>query len=353
MDSVMDDAAVALLSTAWGLGDVSPKPLPAGHTNSSYLVPTEQGPCIVRVSWPGKTAEQVHRERQAIRQVRGKQGNIAVPTVIPTREGNDVVRTDEGRWLHVFERIDGLPGLPQDPDRATTHAMHALARLHAALAPLPCPSADPLAWLWQRYERIRAHPAPLLPAIPNAHYDLMLDRAHAWLTAAMTWVRGPIQWLHGDFHAGNLLFIDHRVCGIVDFDEVGQGASWLEAAFAAFALSRDAERDDGFHFDDRRWHQAVLAYAEMIPGADATWWVRYREALMNLFCLDQVLIHIHAAQRRLWQPGPGMGFLGCWRALRRQYALNESQRSTASTVASRSSAVGEASCRQSTASSLR
>lgn len=40
-----------------------------------------------------------------------------------------------------------------------------------------------------------------------------------------------------------------------------------------------------------------------------------RDALMDLFCADQVLIHLEAAQRGLWMPGPGMGFLACWRQL--------------------------------------
>ncbi|MDI9654125.1 aminoglycoside phosphotransferase, partial [Burkholderia cenocepacia] len=37
--------------------------------------------------------------------------------------------------------------------------------------------------------------------------------------------------------------------------------------------------------------------------------------LMTLFCADQTLIHLEAAQRGLWMPGPGIGFLGGWRQL--------------------------------------
>lgn len=40
-----------------------------------------------------------------------------------------------------------------------------------------------------------------------------------------------------------------------------------------------------------------------------------RDTLRTLFCIDQILIHLEAAQRGLWQPGPGIGFLGCWHQL--------------------------------------
>jgi hypothetical protein len=40
-----------------------------------------------------------------------------------------------------------------------------------------------------------------------------------------------------------------------------------------------------------------------------------RDALVDLFCAEQTLIHLEAAQRGLWMPGPGMGFLACWRRL--------------------------------------
>jgi hypothetical protein len=40
-----------------------------------------------------------------------------------------------------------------------------------------------------------------------------------------------------------------------------------------------------------------------------------RDALRVLFCADQTLIHLEAAQRGLWMPGPGIGFLGGWRQL--------------------------------------
>jgi Ser/Thr protein kinase RdoA (MazF antagonist) len=353
MGSVIDDAARDLLRTVWGLGDVRLEPLLAGHTNSSYLVHAGHGTFIARISWPGKTAAQVDRERQAIGLARGKVGDVVVPTIIPTRQGTDYVRTTDGRWLHVFKCIDGTSGMPSDSGHATGHAMRALAALHAALSPMPITNSDPLTWLSVRYERVRARPTPLLASIRSAEYTVMLEYLGALLTATTVWVRGPVQWLHGDFHAGNILFAGHRVSGVVDFDEVGQGAAWLEAAFAAFALSRDTDNDDGFRFDASRWQQAVMAYASAIPGADANWWLGHRDTLLNLFCLDQILIHIEAAQRGLWEPGPGMGFLGCWRTLSDQCDRNASHRSMASTVASRSSARGEASCRHSTASSPR
>ncbi|MDI9654124.1 hypothetical protein QM306_38160, partial [Burkholderia cenocepacia] len=75
------------------------------------------------------------------------------------------------------------------------------------------------------------------------------------------------------------------VNGVLDFDDVGQGAPWLEAAFASFALSRDADRDDGFVFDRGRWVASLDAYAATRPDAAPAWLRDHHDALMTLFCL--------------------------------------------------------------------
>ena len=56
-------------------------------------------------------------------------------------------------------------------------------------------------------------------------------------------------------------------------------------------------------------------YAATRLDAVPDWMHDRRDALMALFCVDQTLIHLEAAQRGLWVPGPGLGFLGGWRQL--------------------------------------
>jgi Ser/Thr protein kinase RdoA (MazF antagonist) len=314
MEGVTEQALRQLLETAWGLRRTRLEPLLAGHTNSTFLVHGDRPTSVARLSWPGKPAEQVTRECQAIELVRGKLGGVAVPTAVPTEGGHLHVATPDGRWLHLFERIPGTAGVPVS-QRGLEHAMRTLAALHAGLSRASLDTGLRTAWLAQRHERVLGRAAPPLAALTRPDVPATLRRIGAQLAAAEAWLEGPVQWLHGDFHGGNLLLADDRVCGVVDFDEVGRGAAWLEAAFAAFAFCRHAEDERAFRFDEARWAQCVGAYAGASGVAGARWWLDRRDALMILFCTDQVLIHLEAAQRGLWTPGPGMGFLGCWETL--------------------------------------
>jgi Ser/Thr protein kinase RdoA (MazF antagonist) len=353
MDGMTNEAIRQLLRTAWGLGKVRLEPLAGGHTNSSFLVHGARCGHVVRVSWAGKTVAQVDRESCVLALIRGTLAGVSVPSVRPTLSGTDYVRTPQGHWLHVFECIAGAPGLPADAPFAKEHAMRALAALHGALSLARTDTTDPLAWLTARYRRVRSRPAPPLAAGLRAACDTVLDRIAVALRTASTWLRGPVQWLHGDFHVGNLLYLGDRLTGIVDFDEVGQGSTWLEAAFAAFALSRDVGNEGDFAFSAWDWQRAVTAYAAATSQPQATWWTDHRDALASLFCADQVLIHLEAAQRGSWSPGPGMGFFGCWHRLLAHGASSASQSRTASTVAVLDPEHGDESCRQSTASSPR
>ncbi|WP_186332393.1 phosphotransferase [Bordetella genomosp. 13] len=210
------------------------------------------------------------------------------------------------------------PSANADPDVPTAsiaNAMRTLARLHGALAALATDTQDALAWLRARHTRVSRLPNAAIPSIPEHQYGSVLPSIAGLLSSLDAGIPGPVQWLHGDYHAGNLLLIDQDVSGILDFDDVGQGSPWIEAAFALFALTRDVSREDAFVFDAPAWDAGLRAYAQIRPDVPAAWLQAHRGRLMLLFCADQVLIHLHAARRGLWAPGAGMGFLGCWRQL--------------------------------------
>jgi Ser/Thr protein kinase RdoA (MazF antagonist) len=360
MDGMTEGALRQILQREWGWGEVDLVPLTGGHTNRSFLVHGDAPRCVARLSWAGKTTAQVDREARMLALARQGLHTIAVPTIVTTRLGAGHVTTAEGQWLHVFERIQGTTGVPASVPTAPADAMHGLAALHAALARADTDTGDPVAWLLTRYRRVcsRRIPTCMHGLVRQRDYDDVLRHAGDCLARASTsaWAAPRIQWLHGDFHAGNLLFDRGRLRGVVDFDEVGQGSAWLEAAFAAFALSRDVTREDAFCYDTVAWEHAMHSYAWPGSTGDVAAWIARRDVLAMLFCIDQVLIHVEAAQRGLWTPGPGMGFLGGWRTLLAQ-ALpagpcgEASQRRTASTVASLVSAQGDPSCRQTIASS--
>ncbi|SFI75186.1 Ser/Thr protein kinase RdoA involved in Cpx stress response, MazF antagonist [Paraburkholderia megapolitana] len=306
----------SLLHRHWGIVQARLQLLSSGHTNKSYLVHCDSRVAVLRVSWPGKSVEQVRCEKSALDYVASAPHLPALPRLQPTVTAQPYIQTADGSWLHLFEHIPGSPGLLDDAQRGVVDAMRTLAHLHAAMATIPASESSPLAWLNTRYARVAARPAPPLPALLLEQYDLLLQHIGAHLGAAAArgvWTTEPVRWLHGDYHAGNLLFIDGNVRGILDFDDVGQGAHGLEAAFALFALSRDTTVEDRFVYDIGLWDMGLRTYAETQPDTTASDRMHEnRDALMYLFCADQVLIHLEAAQRHLWMPGPGMGFLGCW-----------------------------------------
>lgn len=241
----------------WNIGPARLQALASGHTNKTYLVEGDAGRAVLRVSWAGKPLGQMQREASILGRLGAARTTAprlpALPRLQPTVDARTGVRLPDGRWLHLFEHIDGRPGLPDDPHAGATDAMRTLAHLHTALAAIPASEAAPLAWLSARHARVAARAMLSLPGDLNDAYDTVIRRIGAHLDAAAAWLTGPAHWLHGDYHAGNLLYVGNAVNGVLDFDDVGQGAPWLEAAFASFALSRDADRDDGFVFDRGRW----------------------------------------------------------------------------------------------------
>ena len=318
IDAMMSDVerVELLLMEHWDIRPTLIQALSTGHTNKTYRVDYGSRASVLRVSWRGKSAEQVRREASILDHLGSSPELPTLPRFQSTVDAQPCTQADDGSWLHLFEHIDGTPGLPDEAEPAIVDAMRTLARLHAAMATLSASVSDPLAWLNERYARVSARPAPPLPTVLLEHYDLLLQRIGMHFAAAATWIRGPARWLHGDYHAGNLLFAEGAVTGVLDFDDVGQGAHWLETSFALFALARDSSNEDRFTFDVPRWDAGLRAYAALQPGDDASDLMHLkRDSLVDLFCADQALIHLEATQRGLWMPGPGMGFLACWRQL--------------------------------------
>jgi Ser/Thr protein kinase RdoA (MazF antagonist) len=305
----------AILYTNWGVRPDGVQLLPAGHTNKSFLVRCGSRAAVLRVSWPGKSAAQVQREAAVLDHLNALPKLPVLPRTRTTLAGQAYVPGRGGHWLHLYEHISGSSGLPDDTTAGTANAMRSLAHLHTALTAIPVSDASPVAWLRERYERVSSRPAPPLPTALLANYGLLLRRVDEHLADAMHWIPGPVRWLHGDYHAGNLLFIDRTVNGILDFDGVAQGSQSLETAFALFALTRDTGLENRFAFDPLLWDTGLEAYARIRPDIAMAQLVRRRDALMLLFCADQALTHLEAAQRGLWTLRAGIGFFACWHQL--------------------------------------
>jgi Ser/Thr protein kinase RdoA (MazF antagonist) len=301
-----------ILAENWGLRQLQWQPLPSGHTNTSHILLYGTQARVLRVSWPHKPLVQVEREATTLIHLHSHPAMPAMPRICHTHDGQPYLHTDDGRWLHLFERIDGITGLPAAAYDGVGHALRTLAQLHEALAELPINKSNPVAWLLERYHRVSARPAPPMMQALAVQYANVLQHIGTRLTTAAGCIPGPVQWLHGDYHPGNLLFSGSRVSGIVDFDEVGLGSPTLELAFALFAFSRNISCEDRFEFDPALWMLGLHAYTDARGHLDTAWLLDHRDDFRDLFCIDQILIHLEAAQRELWSLTPGIGFLACW-----------------------------------------
>ena len=316
------DPLQAVLLRHWGLSVDRIEELRSGHTNRSYLVEctAPAGKWVLRLSWPGKPAEQTRHELRvldglhALAKSDGECRLPGLPTLCMTLDGQRHATLGEQRRAHLFHHIQGTSIEGPLDRRMLRQAMVCLGRLHGGMRRLPGvdPGLSGVEWLAARYARVGKRPRPLLPEGTDiAAYDAVMRRIGQCLIGAAEHDFGTAQWLHGDFHAGNLLWIEGRVSGVLDFDDTGLGAPAIEAGCALFALTRDDAVEDHLAYDEALWRRGadVLPYGRTL--------LEKRETLKHLFCVKETLVHLEAAQRGLWALGPGIGFLAGWHELLR------------------------------------
>jgi len=286
-----------VLESYAGLTDAVLTRLPRGHTNESFAVTSVSGSFVVRRAWPGKPAAQVADEERVL-------GTLAttapcdVPRIVPATNGS-LHANDHGRIVHLFTTCRGVdsPAYLAPTDHVRAHAaMTRLAQLHRALAGTPCMQRNAWHWIAERLAIVRAGELSRLP-LGTAR---VLDRIAALFPVTLS---SDVQWLHGDYHLGNLLWVGNEVTGIVDFDETGCGHTLGEAAMALFALARQPS-EDRFMYDSGLWETGLAGYGAALDED--------RDLLMHRFCAYQVLIHLTAAQRGLWTLEESLGFWPCW-----------------------------------------
>ena len=312
------DGLRRVLATQYGRRAARLAPVGRGHTNESYFVTAGEARWVARRSWPGKPSAQLERERTVLGWLAERAPGLPVPRLVnPEAPISPVaVRANEPS-VQVFERLPGEPSLSWRGPASNGQIRSALAllgRLHAALAALPCaPDADPLDLVARRLARVAAV-ARTSHAEPTPETQAICTRIAAILDDARASLGPGARWVHGDFHLENLLFAGEEVTGLVDFDDVGLAASEVDVAFALLAVSRDGAREIASCTTPNASPSGATPIARRAAcpiALDAgTDWVR-------LFCAHQVLIHLEAAQRGLWQLEPGIGFHPCLREVLR------------------------------------
>jgi aminoglycoside phosphotransferase (APT) family kinase protein len=179
--------------------------------------------------WTLATPDLPQRELTALR-VAARAG-VPVPDVLYASHAGDAARLPRGEAVAVLRAVPGDTGWARPSLALAARVAETLARLHRA----PVHGAD------------RAH-------LPGVSLPEFLPRLASWaeeagdaslrgavgtlgeeLTAAG---EGPVAFIHGDCHLGNLLADGERIAAVIDWEEAALGDPRIDVANAYLGLRR-------------------------------------------------------------------------------------------------------------------
>ncbi|MBN1359520.1 MAG: phosphotransferase [Sedimentisphaerales bacterium] len=177
---------------------------------------------------------------------------------------------------HIYELFKFVTGSRYDVSlEATFEAGRQLAVLHKALRSFS-PEYEPLMDSFHDSSTVRQHlrmirrdhrsgPVRLMEAVSNSlliRYDKSSERINR--LGFNTWKR---QVVHGDWHPGNLLFVDRKIVGVVDFDSIRIAPPVTDLANGMLQFSIIGDHPDpNFwpdHFDEGRLMHFLNGYRDL------------------------------------------------------------------------------------------
>jgi Ser/Thr protein kinase RdoA (MazF antagonist) len=184
---------------------------------------------------------------------------------------------------HVYEVFQFVEGERcGDSLEETTHAGHTLARFHQAAAGFQ-PAWIPSPTSYHNAPNVRAglnaiptvaatsdgapnHEAELLQLTQYLHEDY--DHA-AEIVQQAGFAEWPTTIVHGDWHPGNLVYREGRVCAVLDFDAARVLPAILDVAYGMlqFSILRAAAAPDEWpdFFDESRMRRFLKGYVGVLP----------------------------------------------------------------------------------------
>jgi Ser/Thr protein kinase RdoA (MazF antagonist) len=224
--------------------------LTGGYANELYRLESDRAVFAVRLELEPSPAG-IEWEHAVVTALAAEVPEIPPP--VPALDGKTWFRHGElAVWLLPF--VDGVPADRKDEGHRI-EAARLLARLHAArLGVPPRPDVPPLRELvWPH----RPTPEPLRDLASE------IDEARAWGIEIVAGLRNcPLVTgvIHGDFFRGNVLVVDDRAVGLVDWEEATVDWQIYDLANAVWEFSKlKDERDD---YDRAAGDRFVAAYRE-------------------------------------------------------------------------------------------
>jgi Ser/Thr protein kinase RdoA (MazF antagonist) len=223
--------ALALARDLYGLaGGVSA--LPSERDQNFLIADARRGKFVLKIANSTDALALLDCQNQAMRQVEKTVSDYRVQRIVPSREGADITtihnaRSGSDHWVRLLTWLDGAV-LADSAARSSVlyESIGAgMARIDAALCDFSHPAMRRvLQWDLRRAEMAREN-AALLPQARRAHVERLFSQ---WREIDWTGLRHSA--IHGDANDHNVLVVDGRMAGLLDFGDMVYSATVCDLA---------------------------------------------------------------------------------------------------------------------------
>jgi Ser/Thr protein kinase RdoA (MazF antagonist) len=219
---------IDLLKTHYGIDAVTVQPLSGGMMNQNFTVQTAEQTYVLK-SYAMHLYKPAWIEQTCEAQELISAAGVPVPRVIRTQAGELLCQTENGFYL-LNEFVAGHQHVRMKiPAKAAYEMGRTLGRMLEAfraredVTPYVLPATDQvvekLTSLLQEAERRRASKEVDEAIAQLLRYKLDALERLPDLPAQLEDL--PTQWVHGDYHEGNVIFdVEDRVAAVIDFDNL-------------------------------------------------------------------------------------------------------------------------------------
>lgn len=231
------DEAAALLQTQYGLeGELTALPSERDH-NFRVRTP-DRGDFVLKITHPDEPREVTNFQTMALRHIAAVDPGLAVPAVIPTRDGQFEWDLEaQARTVRLLTYLPGQILLQAPRSRAQDRALGAfLARVGRALRGFFHPAADANDILWdlRQLPRVKSFVSDIVDPGRRALVARVIDDAEDRALPVLPKLRAQV--VHNDLNPSNVVVDEaapDRVAGILDFGDMLHGPLICDVAVGA------------------------------------------------------------------------------------------------------------------------
>lgn len=207
-----------------------------GERTQNIRIRTDEGKSFtLKVSDPDEAIDCVELENAALIHIEAAAPQICAPRVVPALNGEATVllEKDDTRHLRLLTYVEGTPfALVSKPTKALAHSIgKGVAALDAALSSFHHPFSIQRDLLWdiKKIGRTRSF-ITLINRDRRSLVEEMFERFEE--NVAPHWSDLPMQAVHSDMNAQNILINGENLAGFIDFGDLVYGPRLVDLAGA-------------------------------------------------------------------------------------------------------------------------